>query len=75
MGGSYYIESLTDKIESEAMDYIRRIDAMGGTLQAIEAGFIQREIQSAAFEFQKEIEKGQRIVVGATRYQIQILFV
>jgi methylmalonyl-CoA mutase, N-terminal domain len=69
MGGSYYIEELTDKIESGAVDYIRRIDAMGGTLQAIEAGFIQREIQNAAFEFQKEIEKGQRIVVGVNRFQ------
>ena len=52
-GGSYYIESLTDQIEDEAMDYIRRIDEMGGTLRAIEAGFIQGEIQNAAFEFQK----------------------
>jgi methylmalonyl-CoA mutase N-terminal domain/subunit len=69
MGGSYYIEELTDKTESGAMDYIRRIDAMGGTLQAIEAGFIQSEIQNAAFEFQKEIEKGQRIIVGVNRFQ------
>jgi len=69
MGGSYYIEELTDKIESGATDYIHRIDAMGGTLRAIEAGFIQSEIQNAAFEFQKEIEKGQRIVVGVNRFQ------
>ncbi len=68
-GGSYYIEELTDRIESEAMDYIRRIDAMGGTLQAIEAGFIQNEIQNAAFEFQKEIEEGRRVVVGVNRFQ------
>src|SRR5580698_2265673 len=68
-GGSYYIEELTDKIESGAVDYIRRIDAMGGTLQAIEAGFIQREIQNAAFEFQKEIESGTRIIVGVNRFQ------
>jgi methylmalonyl-CoA mutase N-terminal domain/subunit len=69
LGGSYYIEALTDQIEGDAMDYIRRIDAMGGTLRAIEAGFIQSEIQNAAFEFQKEIEKGQRIVVGVNRFQ------
>ncbi len=69
MGGSYYIEELTDKIETGAMDYIHRIDAMGGTLHAIEAGFIQSEIQNVAFEFQKEIEKGQRIIVGVNRFQ------
>jgi methylmalonyl-CoA mutase, N-terminal domain len=69
MGGSYYIEELTDNIESGAMDYIRRIDAMEGTLQAIEAGFIQSEIQNAAFEFQKEIETGKRIIVGVNRFQ------
>ena len=73
MGGSYYIEELTDRIESGAMDYIRRIDAMGGTLQAIEAGFIQNEIQNAAFEFQKEIEKGQKIVVGVNRFHTEQL--
>src|SRR6202167_5002804 len=58
LGGSYYIEELTDRIEAEAMDYIRRIDEMGGTLRAIESGFIQGEIRNSAFEFQKEIEKG-----------------
>lgn len=68
-GGSYYIEELTEKMEIEAMDYIRRVDEMGGALKAIEAGFIQGEIQSAAFEFQKEIESGRRIVVGVNRFQ------
>ncbi len=68
-GGSYYIESLTDQIENEAMDYIRRIDEMGGTLRAIETGFIQSEIQNSAFEFQSEIEKGKRIIVGVNRFQ------
>jgi methylmalonyl-CoA mutase N-terminal domain/subunit len=71
LGGSYYIEELTDRIEAGAMDYIRRIDAMGGTLRAIEAGFIQGEIQNAAFEFQKEIEKGRRIIVGVNRFQME----
>jgi methylmalonyl-CoA mutase N-terminal domain/subunit len=70
VGGSYYIEELTDRIEAEAMDYIRRIDAMGGTLRAIETGFIQREIQNAAFEFQKEVESGRRVVVGVNRFQM-----
>src|SRR5580658_9354923 len=69
VGGSFYIEELTDRIEAEAMDYIRRIDEMGGTLRAIESGFIQGEIQNSAFEFQKEIEKGQRIIVGVNRFR------
>src|SRR5579863_2822022 len=70
VGGSYYIEELTDRIEREAMDYIRRIDKMGGTLRAIEAGFIQGEIQNSAFEFQKEIEKGERVIVGVNRFRM-----
>jgi methylmalonyl-CoA mutase, N-terminal domain len=70
IGGSYYIEELTDRMEAEVADYIRRIDAMGGTLRAIETGFIQSEIQNAAFEFQKEIECGKRIIVGVNRFQM-----
>ncbi len=70
-GGSYYIEELTDQIERDAIEYIRRIDAMGGTLEAIEAGFIQNEIQTAAFEFQKEIEQGRKVVVGVNRFQTE----
>jgi methylmalonyl-CoA mutase, N-terminal domain len=70
IGGSYYIEELTARMEAEVADYIRRIDAMGGTLRAIETGFIQSEIQNAAFEFQKEIECGKRIIVGVNRFQM-----
>jgi methylmalonyl-CoA mutase, N-terminal domain len=70
-GGSYYIEEMTDRIERDAMEYIRRIDAMGGTLQAIEAGFIQNESQTAAVEFQKEIEQGRKVVVGVNRFQTE----
>jgi methylmalonyl-CoA mutase N-terminal domain/subunit len=69
IGGSWYIEELTGRIGAEAMDYIRRVDEMGGTLRAIEAGFIQGEIQNSAFEFQKEIEKGQRIIVGVNKFR------
>jgi methylmalonyl-CoA mutase N-terminal domain/subunit len=68
LGGSEYIEGLTDTIERGAMDYIRRIDEIGGTLRAIETGFIQGEIQNAAFEFQKEIESGDRVIVGVNRF-------
>jgi methylmalonyl-CoA mutase N-terminal domain/subunit len=71
LGGSEYIEGLTDRIEQGAMDYIRRIDEMGGTLRAIEAGFIQGEIQNAAFEFQREIEAGERVIVGVNRFEME----
>jgi methylmalonyl-CoA mutase N-terminal domain/subunit len=71
LGGSYYIEDLTDRIERAAVDYIRRIDEMGGTLQAIEAGFIQNEIQRAAYDFQKSVESGERVIVGVNGFQME----
>lgn len=70
LGGSYFIEELTDRLEAEAVDYIARIDAMGGTLRAIETGFIQAEIQNAAYAWQREVESGQRVVVGVNRFQM-----
>ena len=69
VGGSEAIEALTDSIEKGVLDYLGRIDAMGGTLAAIEAGYIQGEIQNAAYEYQREIESGKRIVVGVNRFQ------
>jgi len=69
LGGSYVIEELTARLEREATDYIRRIDEMGGTLRAIETGFIQSEIQNAAFEFQKGVESGKNVIVGVNRFQ------
>jgi methylmalonyl-CoA mutase N-terminal domain/subunit len=69
LGGSYYVEQLTDKIERGAQDYLARIDALGGTLAAIEKGWIQAEIQNAAYEFQQEVERGEKIVVGVNRFQ------
>jgi methylmalonyl-CoA mutase N-terminal domain/subunit len=69
VGGSRYIEEQTDRIEAEALDYIRRIDEMGGTLAAIEAGFIQAEIQRSAYQFQREVESGERVIVGVNRFQ------
>jgi methylmalonyl-CoA mutase N-terminal domain/subunit len=68
LGGSYYIESLTDAVEEEAWEYIRRIDEMGGSVKAIEERFMQREIEEAAFRYQREVEKGERIIVGVNRY-------
>jgi methylmalonyl-CoA mutase N-terminal domain/subunit len=69
VGGSEYIERLTSDIERGAEDYLGRIDAMGGTLAAIEAGFIQGEIQNAAYEFQKSVERGETVVVGVNRFR------
>ena len=69
LGGSSYIENLTDEIERGASDYIARIDAMGGTLAAIESGFIQSEIQNAAYAFQQRVERGETIVVGVNKFR------
>ncbi len=69
VGGSYHIEKLTDEIERGAADYIARIDAMGGTLAAIEKGFIQNEIQNAAYADQQAVEHGETIVVGVNRFE------
>src|SRR5271165_6259245 len=71
VGGSFYIEELTGRMEREALDYIRRIDEMGGTLRAIEAGFIQAEIQSSAYEFQRGVESGERVIVGVNKFQME----
>jgi methylmalonyl-CoA mutase N-terminal domain/subunit len=68
-GGSYCVEAMTDRIETEAMEYIRRIDEMGGALAGIEAGYQQAQIQDAAYEFQREVESGRRVVVGVNRFQ------
>jgi methylmalonyl-CoA mutase, N-terminal domain len=69
VGGSYHIEKLTDEIERGASEYIDRIDAMGGTLAAIERGFIQAEIQNAAYAYQQAVERGDAVVVGVNKFQ------
>jgi methylmalonyl-CoA mutase N-terminal domain/subunit len=68
-GGSERIEELTDAIERGVDEYLARIDAMGGTLRAIEEGYIQSEIQNAAYEYQRAVESGERILVGVNRFQ------
>lgn len=68
LGGSYYIESLTNEMENAAYEYIKRIDEMGGSVSAIEEGYIQNEIASASYAWQKEVENGDRIVVGVNKF-------
>jgi len=70
LGGSYAVEALTDRMERDAMDYIRRIDEMGGMVKAIEIGYPQREIAEAAFNYQRQLEQGIKIVVGVNKYTI-----
>jgi methylmalonyl-CoA mutase, N-terminal domain len=69
LAGSYYLESLTNDLEQAAQDYLDEIERLGGTLAAVEGGFQQRAIQEAAYRVQREIETGERIVVGVNRYQ------
>jgi methylmalonyl-CoA mutase N-terminal domain/subunit len=71
LGGSYYVESLTNQIEEKVWDYLKRIDSMGGALAAIEKGFYQTEISSSAYQLQKKIEEKERIVVGVNEYRIE----
>ena len=71
LAGSYYVESLTKEIYERAWEYIRKIDEMGGAVEAVEKGFIQREIQDSAYQYQREIEKEERVVVGLNRFRVQ----
>ena len=71
LAGSYAIEELTSEIERRAMAYIEKIDAMGGMLRAIETGYVQREIQDAAYAYQRAIETGEQTVVGVNRFQTE----
>jgi methylmalonyl-CoA mutase, N-terminal domain len=71
VGGSYAIEKLTNEIESGAEEYIAKIDAMGGMLRAIEAGYVQQEIQKSSYEYQQAVERGDQVVVGVNRFQAE----
>ena len=70
LGGSWAVEALTDRMEREALAYIRRIDELGGMLRAIEVGFPQKEIADAAYLYQQQIDRGEKVVVGMNRYQV-----
>ncbi len=71
LGGSYYLEQLTNELERQAYDYFEQIDELGGVIPAIEQNFMQREIAEASFRYQSEVERGQRVVVGVNRYELE----
>src|SRR5271166_269819 len=71
LAGSYYIEALTNEIEKRAAEYLGKIEVMGGMLKAIERGFVQQEIQNAAYEYQRAVDRQEAVVVGVNRFQIE----
>jgi methylmalonyl-CoA mutase N-terminal domain/subunit len=71
LAGSYYIESLTNEIEARAVDYLEKIEAMGGMLKAIERGYVQQEIQNAAYEYQQAVDRLEAVVVGVNRFHVE----
>src|SRR5262245_26905830 len=71
LGGSYFVEKLTNDIEAEALEYFRRIDAMGGMVAAVEKGFPQREIQESAYQFQKAVERKEKVIVGVNEHVME----
>jgi methylmalonyl-CoA mutase N-terminal domain/subunit len=70
LAGSYFIESLTKEVEEKAWELIEKIDAMGGSVSAIEQGFIQDEIARSAYEYQRQIERGEKIIVGVNKFKV-----
>src|SRR6188508_2120625 len=68
LGGSYFVEALTNKMEEGALHYFDRIDSMGGMVEAVEKGFPQREIQESAYQYQKALERGEQTIVGVNKY-------
>lgn len=71
LAGSFFIEALTDELEKEADEYIKKIDELGGSPSAIEIGYIQKEIQKSAYQYQKDIEEGKRIIVGVNKFIVE----
>jgi len=71
LAGSYYVEAMTNKIEKEAWDYIKKIDEIGGAVAAIEKGYIQKEIQDSAYKWQMDVESGAKTIVGVNKFQIE----
>lgn len=71
LAGSYYVEALTSEIERKALEYINKIDEMGGAVRAVECGFMEEEIQDSAYRFQQEVESGEQVIVGVNRFHIK----
>ena len=71
LAGSYYVEALTNKIEKEAWEYINKIDELGGAVEAIEKGYIQKEIQDSAYKWQMAVESGEKVIVGVNKFQVE----
>jgi len=71
LAGSYYVEWLTDEVERRAWEYIERIDERGGALAAVESGYVQNEIQESAYDYQRQVERQERIIVGVNRFQTE----
>ena len=71
LAGSYFIESLTDQLEAKAKDYIAKIDQLGGAPAAIEQGYIQREIQEAAYKYQRAVERRDSVIVGVNKFMVE----
>jgi len=71
LAGSYFVETLTDQVEAQAKDYIARIDTIGGAMRAIETGYVQQQIQDAAYAFQQAVDKGQQVVVGVNKFTVE----
>jgi methylmalonyl-CoA mutase N-terminal domain/subunit len=70
LGGSYYIESLTDELETRAWQLIEQVDELGGAVAAVEQGWVQNEIENAAFQWQQEVESGERVIVGVNKFAV-----
>jgi methylmalonyl-CoA mutase N-terminal domain/subunit len=71
LAGSYYVESLTNELEAKANEYLDKIEDMGGAVAAIESGYMQREIQEAAWRYQQEVDRGERTIVGVNKFQLE----
>ncbi len=71
LAGSYYVEAMTNRIEKEAWEYIKKIDDLGGAVAAIEKGYIQKEIQDSAYKWQMDVESGARVIVGVNKFQVE----
>lgn len=71
LAGSYFVEQMTNKVEKETLEYLKKIDEMGGMISAIDKGYPQAEIANSAYHFQQQVERGEKIIVGVNKYQVE----